>query len=118
MAQETRVTAHKERIDRVVAHIHENLDAPLDMEVLGEIACLSPDHWHRIYREIMGETASQTIADAASGGQHTNSSTQQTPSGRSQSPHITAALQRSRGPSPISMEPHLPFTAAKERPLK
>lgn len=61
MAQETRVGAHKKRIDRVVTYIHENLDAPLDMDVLGEIACLSPHHWHRIYREIMGETASQTV---------------------------------------------------------
>jgi len=61
MAQETRVGAHKERIDRVVTYIHENLDAPLDMDVLGEIACLSPHHWHRIYREIMGETAAQTV---------------------------------------------------------
>ena len=61
MSEEAKLLAHKERIDRVVAHIHENLDAPLDMEMLGEIACLSPHHWHRIYREIMGETASQTI---------------------------------------------------------
>lgn len=61
MSEEAKLLTHKERIDRVVAYIHENLDAPLDMETLGEIACLSPHHWHRIYREIMGETASQTI---------------------------------------------------------
>jgi len=61
MPEEANLRAHKERIDRVVAYIHDNLDAPLDMEALGEVACLSPHHWHRIYREIMGETASQTI---------------------------------------------------------
>ncbi len=61
MSEEGKLLAHKERIDRVVAYIHENLDTPLDMETLAEIACLSPHHWHRIYREIMGETASQTV---------------------------------------------------------
>lgn len=61
MPEEANLNAHKERIDRVVTYIHENLDAPLSMDTLGDIACLSPHHWHRIYREIMGETASQTI---------------------------------------------------------
>jgi len=61
MSDETKLSAHHERIERVVIYIHDNLDAPLDMEQLGEIACLSPHHWHRIYREIMGETASQTV---------------------------------------------------------
>ncbi len=61
MSDEAKQQAHKERIERVVAYIHENLDEPLTMESLGEVACLSSHHWHRIYREIMGETASQTI---------------------------------------------------------
>lgn len=62
MAKPKDIQAHRARIDRVVAHIHENLDAPLDMDRLGEVACLSTFHWHRIYREIMGETARRTIA--------------------------------------------------------
>ncbi len=61
MSDEAKLSAHRERIERVVTYIHDNLDAPLDMEHLGEVACLSPHHWHRIYREIMGETASQTV---------------------------------------------------------
>ncbi len=61
MPEAANIAAHKERIDRVVAYIHKNLDAALDMDALGDVACLSPHHWHRIYREIMGETASQTI---------------------------------------------------------
>jgi AraC family transcriptional regulator len=61
MSDEAKLSTHKERIDRVVAYIHDNLDAPLDMDRLGEVACLSPHHWHRIYREIMDETASQTV---------------------------------------------------------
>lgn len=61
MPQQAKLSAHRERIERVVAFIHNNLDAPLDMDRLGEVACLSPHHWHRIYREIMGETASQTV---------------------------------------------------------
>lgn len=61
MSEPTNLSAHNERIERVVAYIHNNLDEPLDMGILGDIACLSPHHWHRIYRDIMGETASQTI---------------------------------------------------------
>ncbi|MCE7999355.1 MAG: AraC family transcriptional regulator [Rhodobiaceae bacterium] len=61
MSEQANLNAHKERIKRVVTYIHANLDTPLDMETLGNVACLSSHHWHRIYREIMGETASQTI---------------------------------------------------------
>jgi hypothetical protein len=32
MSEEAKLSAHSERIERVVAYIHNNLDAPLDME--------------------------------------------------------------------------------------
>lgn len=53
--------AYEDRINRVIAYIQTHLDEELDMEKLAEVACLSPYHWHRIYRGIMGETAIVTV---------------------------------------------------------
>ena len=44
------------RIDRVMRHIGEHLDDPLDLDRLAEVACFSPFHFHRIYRQVVGET--------------------------------------------------------------
>ncbi|WP_127076094.1 AraC family transcriptional regulator [Rhodomicrobium lacus] len=52
---------YEARLLRVLEHIHAHLDEDLDLEKLGEIACLSSYHWHRIYRAVHGETAAQTI---------------------------------------------------------
>lgn len=54
-------TDYAERIERVAAHIRANLDAPLCLDDLAEIACLSRFHWHRVYRGLLGETISQTV---------------------------------------------------------
>lgn len=50
-----------ERIDRVRAHIRDHLDQPLDLDRLADIACYSRFHWHRVYRAMTGETATQTV---------------------------------------------------------
>lgn len=52
---------YAKRIMRVVSHIADNLDAPLDLDRLAEIACFSRWHFHRIYRGVLGETADQTV---------------------------------------------------------
>jgi len=39
----------------------EHLDEELDLDRLSEIACLSPHHWHRIYRAVHGETLAATV---------------------------------------------------------
>ncbi|MEM1314004.1 MAG: AraC family transcriptional regulator [Pseudomonadota bacterium] len=52
---------HAERLERVLAHIRARLDDPLDLERLAEVACLSPYHFHRLYRAVLGETAAQTV---------------------------------------------------------
>lgn len=52
---------YEARLRRVTAYIHEHLDDELDMDRLAEIACLSPYHWHRIYRGVLGETLAQTV---------------------------------------------------------
>ena len=50
------------RLARVAAHIDANLDARLDLEALAAIACFSPYHFHRLYRAVLGETVSETVA--------------------------------------------------------
>lgn len=52
---------YRDRLDRVVRHIYDHLDDDLDFAQLAGIACLSPWHWHRIYRGIYGETVTATV---------------------------------------------------------
>ncbi len=54
--------SYSERLQRVAAHIHRHLDAPLDLERLAQVACFSPYHFHRIYRACLGETVAETLA--------------------------------------------------------
>ncbi|MBB4017820.1 AraC family transcriptional regulator [Chelatococcus caeni] len=51
---------YAERIARVATHIAGHLDGDLSLERLAGIACLSPYHFHRIYRAMTGETAAET----------------------------------------------------------
>ena len=53
--------AHAARIERVVAHIADHLDAALDLERLAEIACFSPWHFHRVYVAVTGESVADTL---------------------------------------------------------
>jgi AraC family transcriptional regulator len=41
---------------RVLAHIDEHLEQPLDLNTLAEVACFSPFHFHRLFSAWMGET--------------------------------------------------------------
>jgi AraC-like DNA-binding protein len=38
------------RLDRVVTWLTDHLDEALDLARLADVACLSPYHFHRIYR--------------------------------------------------------------------
>lgn len=49
------------RMRRVIEHVYDHLDAPLDLNALADIACLSPHHWHRVYHAMHGETMAQTV---------------------------------------------------------
>ena len=51
------------RIDRVISALGDRIDAeqPVDMAALAEIACLSPHHFHRVYRAMTGETPAETV---------------------------------------------------------
>ena len=52
---------YEDRLARVTAYIHDHLDEDIDLNRLAEIACLSPYHWHRIYRAVHGETVAATV---------------------------------------------------------
>lgn len=52
---------YERRLHRVSAYIYGHLDEELDLGRLSEIACLSPHHWHRIYRAVNGETLAATV---------------------------------------------------------
>lgn len=49
------------RLQRVTAHIAANLDAPLTLTELAAVANFSEFHFHRIYRELMGETVADSV---------------------------------------------------------
>jgi AraC family transcriptional regulator len=44
------------RMHRVLGHIDKQLDQPLDLETLAEVAHFSPFHFHRLFSAWMGET--------------------------------------------------------------
>lgn len=53
--------SYEERLARVLSYIHDHLEEDIDFARLAEVACLSPWHWHRIYRAIRGETPAATV---------------------------------------------------------
>lgn len=53
--------SYASRLTRVSSYIHDHLDEELNLDVLAEIACLSPYHWHRIYQAHYGETVAATV---------------------------------------------------------
>jgi AraC family transcriptional regulator len=49
------------RVQRVVDYLAEHLDEVLDLATLARVAHLSPYHFHRIYRGLLGETINDTV---------------------------------------------------------
>jgi AraC family transcriptional regulator len=52
---------HEPQLRRVIEYVYDHLDAPLDLDSLSDLACLSPHHWHRLYHAMVGETMAQTV---------------------------------------------------------
>lgn len=50
------VLSYEERFDLVLSHVYENLDQPLDLVRMAEVAGMSARHWHRIFTAAFGET--------------------------------------------------------------
>jgi AraC family transcriptional regulator len=55
------LTSYGRRLARVTEHIAAHLDEPLDVESLAAVAHFSPWHFHRVYREITGETIGDAV---------------------------------------------------------
>ncbi|MFZ6872008.1 AraC family transcriptional regulator [Undibacterium sp. Di27W] len=53
--------SYERRLSRVTNYLHTHLDEDLDLNKLADIACMSPYHWHRIYRAIHGESVVATV---------------------------------------------------------
>lgn len=55
-------TPDKERIERLLAHIHSNYQAELSVDELADLACLSPSGFHRLFRRHTKLTVTAYIA--------------------------------------------------------
>lgn len=60
-SREETVKDHKERLNRVLIYIQENIDKPLPLDALANIACFSPFHFHRLFAAYVGETLNDYI---------------------------------------------------------
>jgi len=52
---------NNKRIYDTVRHIEQNLDKPLILDDLAAIACLSPFHYQRVFKEVVGESPKQFV---------------------------------------------------------
>ena len=61
MNERTTRSDYAERLERVFRWLTDHLDDTLDLTRLADVACLSPYHFHRVYRAMQGETAADTV---------------------------------------------------------
>lgn len=61
MNERTTQSDYAERLERVFRWLADHLDDTLDLARLADVACLSPYHFHRVYRAVQGETAADTV---------------------------------------------------------
>jgi AraC family transcriptional regulator len=55
------VDSYHERISLVLLHIQRNLDAPLSLDELADVAHFSPFHFHRVFRGMVGESVKEHV---------------------------------------------------------
>lgn len=61
MARDQTHASYQQRIMRVLTYVKQNLDEPLDLNQLAELAFFSPHHFHRIFKSIVGETVKEHV---------------------------------------------------------
>ena len=61
MNERTTQSDYAGRLERVFRWLADHLDDTLDLTRLADVACLSPYHFHRVYRAMQGETAADTV---------------------------------------------------------
>ena len=59
--REETILHHRERLNAVLLHIQENMDAPLTVETLAEVAGFSPFYFHRIFAAYLHQTTSDYV---------------------------------------------------------
>ena len=50
-------------IDRVIKHLHANIDSKITVDVMAQIACMSPSHFARTFREEVGLPPAQYLLE-------------------------------------------------------
>lgn len=58
MRSET-IDDHKMRIAKVQLHMQHNMDRKLRLDELAQVACLSPHHFLRVFKQVVGETPAE-----------------------------------------------------------
>jgi AraC family transcriptional regulator len=58
---DARIADHARRIERAIEFIDSRLDDDIRLDDLAAAACLSPFHFHRLYRMATGETPADTL---------------------------------------------------------
>lgn len=53
--------SYRKRLINVVDYMYHHIGDDLDVNTLAEVACMSPYHFHRIYREMAQETVNATV---------------------------------------------------------
>lgn len=61
MIKQTTLSDHRERLNKVLIHIQENIEQPLLLDTLASVASFSPFHFHRIFSSHVGESLSSYI---------------------------------------------------------
>src|ERR671922_1966243 len=61
MNERTEARAYADRLERVFTWLADHLDDTVDLTRLADVACLSPYHFHRVYRATHGETVADTV---------------------------------------------------------
>ena len=59
--REDTILHHRDRLNAVLLHIQENINAPLTVETLAEVAGFSPFYFHRIFAAYLHETTSDYV---------------------------------------------------------
>jgi AraC family transcriptional regulator len=59
--RESTLEDYQQRLLRVLLHIQNHLDDPLQLDELAEVAHFSPYHFHRIFRGMTGESVKEHV---------------------------------------------------------
>ena len=52
---------YRKRLLKVIDYMHQHISDDLDVNTLADVACMSPYHFHRIYRYMAQETVNATV---------------------------------------------------------